>query len=320
MMMKRLSSKRRYSVCKSIVAVAVALCLWISGFITLNESAGWIPDLTWDNLYVWTGLREDMSLGDSEFRLTVMDVGNADCLLLQNGGHSALIDAGENEDGNSIVSFLNRVGIMYLDYVIATHPDADHIGGMDEVVNNIKIGTFMMAYMPEGFTPTTRVYEDLLTSLIENDVTPVEPLFGDSYPFGDAFIDILSGLSDHTETNEQSIVCRVRFGKTRFLLMGDAGKEVEEELLENGVDLRADVLKVGHHGSRSSSSEDFITAISPSIALIPCGLGNRYNHPYAETLNTLRKVSCEIYRCDFHGDIMVVSDGETITVTTEKQV
>ncbi len=318
--MKRKQSKKRYSLYKSVAAIILSLCLWVSGFITLNETAGWIPDLTWDNLYVWTGLREDMSLGDSEFRLMVMDVGNADCLLLQNGERFALVDAGEDDDGDAIVSFLNRVGITYLDYVIATHPDADHIGGMDEVVNNVKIGTFLMSYMPEGHTPTTRVYEDLLTALIDNEVSPVEPLFGDSYPFGDAFIDVLSGLSDHTETNEQSIVCRVRFGETRFLLMGDAGKEVEEELLENGVDLRADVLKVGHHGSRSSSTETFVKAVAPTVAVISCGLGNRYNHPHKETLSTLRDVSCTVYRNDFHGDVMVVSDGKTITVTTEKQV
>lgn len=317
--MKRKTSTKRYSFLKSAVAVCVSLCVWACGFVTLNETAGWIPGLTWDNLYVWTGLREDLSLGDEEFRLTVMDVGNADCLLLQSGDRFALIDAGENDDGDFIVAFLKRVGVTYLDYVIATHPDADHIGGMDEVVENVAIGTFMMTYMPEGFTPTTRVYEDLLTALIEKDVTPVEPSFGESYPFGHAYIDILSGLSDYTETNEQSIVCRVRFGDTRFLLMGDAGKEVEEELLDSGVDLRADVLKVGHHGSRSSSSEMFIEAVSPTIALIPCGRENRYNHPHEETLDTLRQNTCTIYRSDFHGDIMVVSDGKRVTITTEKQ-
>ena len=315
--MKKHTSKR-YSLVKSVIAVVLSLFLWVSGFITINETAGWIPELTWNNLYVWTGLREDISLDDSEFRLTVLDVGNADCLLLQNKGRFALVDAGENDDGDDIVSFLKRVGITHLDYVIATHPDADHIGGMDEVVENVEIGTFMMSYMPEGYTPTTRVYEDLLTALIENNVTPVEPAFGESYPFGDAHIDIFSGLSDHTDTNEQSIVCRIRFGRTRFLLMGDAGKEVEDELLGSGVDLRADVLKVGHHGSRTSSTESFVKAVSPEVALIPCGLDNRYNHPHEETLKTLRKMNCQVYRSDFHGDIAVISDGEAVTVEPER--
>ena len=103
--MKRNTSTKRYSVFKSAAAVILSLCLWISGFVTINETAGWIPDLTWDNLYVWAGLREDISLGDSQIRLTVMDVGNADCLLLQNEGRFALVDAGENDDGASIVSF-----------------------------------------------------------------------------------------------------------------------------------------------------------------------------------------------------------------------
>ncbi len=313
---KTFGNNRYFS--RVISAGVAAAILLLSGIVTLNEQwqLPFIP--TWDELFVMSGFREDITLPDSQLRVTVRDVGNADCILLQNGDKFALIDAGENDDGDELVSFFNRVGITYLDYVIATHPDGDHIGGMDEVVENIEIGTFMMSYMPEGYTPTTRVYENLLTALLEKDITPVEPQHGDSFEFGDARIHILSGLSDYKETNEQSIVCKIVFGKNRFLMMGDAGEAVEEELLSAGVDLGADVLKVGHHGSRYSSSEEFIRAVSPDYALITCGLGNSYNHPHTETINVLEMVDSDIYRCDLNGEIILVSDGETITVTSEK--
>lgn len=300
-----------------LVMVIAAVFVLASTVIALNQQWKILPIPTWDELFVMAGLREDIKIPDSQFRMTVLNVGNADCVLLQNGDRYALVDAGENDDGKDIVTFLQRVGIKRLEYVIATHPDADHIGGMDDVIENIEIGTFLMSFMPEGYTPTTRVYEKMLTALIEKDITPIDPSYGDSFEFGDAYIDILSGLSEHKDTNEQSIVCRIRFGQTRFLLTGDAGKEVEEELLSAGADLRADVLKVGHHGSRSSSTKEFIAAVSPSVAVITCGEGNSYNHPHKETLNTLKKANCTIYRCDLHGEIAVTSDGKTVSVATE---
>ena len=315
--MKR-KTKQRSQPLRTLFSAVGALFMLFACIVTLNDTMRlpFIP--TWDELFVQSGFREDIQLPDSQLRMTVLDVGNADAILLQNGDRFALVDAGERDDGDELVAFFRRVGITRLDYLIATHPDSDHIGGMADVVNAVDIGTFLMPFMPEGYTPTTRVYEDLLTALIEKEITPVDPSFGDNFAFGDARIDILSGLSEHTETNEQSIVCRIVFGAHRFLMMGDAGKEVEQELLENGVDLRADVIKIGHHGSRSSSTKRFIQAVSPRYALITCGLGNSYNHPHSETLSTLRSQSVEVYRSDQHGEITLVSDGQTLTVETKK--
>ncbi len=303
---------------KQLSALAAAIIVLFVGFITLNEQFHLFDLPTWDELYVLSGLREDVSLPGTQLRVTVRNAGNADCILLQNGTHFALIDAGENDDGEDLVEFFNRTKISRLEYVIATHPDGDHIGGMDDVVDHMEIGTFLMRYMPDGYAPTTKTYENLLTALVENEVVPLVPQYGDTFSFGDAEIQILSGLSEQKETNEQSIVCKIVFGNTSFLMMGDAGEMVEKELLTARADLRADVLKVGHHGSRNSSSEDFIRQVSPQYALITCGLGNNYGHPHRETLNTLITVDATVYRSDLHGNITLISDGQSVTVETEK--
>ena len=315
--MSRRRKKKQHPL-RVLLSVLGALVVLFCCVVTLNDTMQlpFIP--TWDELYVQFGLRENIERPDSQLRIKVLDVGNADAILLQNGDRFALIDAGERDDGEELVAFFNRVGITKLDYVIATHPDADHIGGMADVINGMEVGTFLMPFMPEGYEPTTRVYENMLLALVEKNIKPIDPSYGDSFTFGDARIDILSGLLESTETNEQSIVCRIVFGNHRFLMMGDAGKEVEESLLSAGADLRADVIKVGHHGSRSSSTDEFIRAVSPKYALITCGLGNTYNHPHGETMDTLRKYNVSVFRNDMHGEITLISDGKTITTETEK--
>ena len=309
---KRVSFRR---VCSVICAVVIVI---FSTVISLGEQFNW-PLPTWHDLFVMTGLRDDLSLGEDQFRITVFDRGNADCILLQTGDRFALIDAAEDDDADKFALYLQRQGIDRLDYVIATHPDADHIGGMDEIVNSTDIGTFMMPYMPEDYEVTTAAYEKLLTALVEKEITPLAPEHGQTFIFGNAVIKILSGISQYEDTNDQSIVCMITFGDTRFLMMGDAGSKVEKELLASGIDLKADVLKAGHHGSRYSSSKDFLEAVSPSYTLITSGLGNSYNHPHKETLNNLRDVNSKIYRNDLNGKITVLSDGKTVTVTTEKR-
>lgn len=309
---KRKKSGSRFS------SAVISLCILIVAVITANDSFQFPFLPTWNSLFTDFGLYGGEPLPETQLRMTVLDVGNADCLLLENKDQVMLVDAGENNDGKTVINALKNRGISRLDYVIATHADSDHIGGMDDVVNEFEIGTFMMSFMPEEHTPTTVTYEKLLTSLLENEVEITEPKHGETFAFGDATVEILSGLSDHDTTNEQSIVCRLQFGNTRFLLMGDAGKEVEEELLANGVDLRADVLKVGHHGSRYSSTEKFIKAVAPRYAMITCGLGNSYDHPHRETLATLQKAKATVYRSDLNGEIVLTTDGESVTVTTEK--
>lgn len=295
------------------VSVLAAVCV----LITLGEVMEKPILPTWDEIFQMTGLREPDPL-DSEMQVHVIDVGNADALLIRNRGESLLIDAGEKGDGETVVNYLREHGVDKLDIVIATHADADHIGGMRDVVDAFEIGTFLMATMPEGYTPTTKVYTSLLEGLAEKGLrlTPAEP--GDSYSLGDAVLDILGPAAEFEDNNNQSVVCRVTFGAKRFLFMGDAEVQAENALLAAGTDLKADVIKIGHHGSDTSTQESLLDAAAPQIALITCGAGNSYGHPDSSVLARLNERGIACYRSDLCGDIVVTTDGAAITVETEK--
>lgn len=304
---------------KKIIAILTVLVLLASAVIGLNETyfhLSFIP--SWNDLYVMTGLRDDISLSDGAFKMTVRDVGNADCILLQSGDKFALVDAGEKDDGEELVAYCKQTGITRFEFVIATHFDHDHIGGMTDVIENMEIGTFYLRFMPEKYTPTTKTYEKMLTALVDHNVSVVEPEFGETVNLGDTRIAFLSGHTDYKDTNDQSIVCKATFGNTAFLLTGDAGKATENDLVDEQIDLHADVLKVGHHGSDTSSTEAFLQAVSPKYAVISCGFLNQYGHPDIEVLNRLSKQNVQVFRTDINGAVVLLSDGNTVTVTSEK--
>ena len=294
-------------------SVLAAACL----LITLSETMD--PPLlpTWKEIFQAVGVTDPEPL-DTEMEVHVIDVGNADAILVRNQGKNLLIDAGERDDGDRVVAYLRQKGIGRLDMLIASHADADHIGGMKTVVEEMEIGTFLMAFMPEGHTPTTKTYENLLNAVAVKGlvITPAEA--GDRYALGDAELLILGPVGDFEDNNNQSVVCKVTFGARKFLFMGDAEKEAEDALIHAGSDLSADFLKVGHHGSNTSTQERLLQRVSPKIAVISCGADNSYGHPHSEVLDRLEQRHITVYRSDRNGHIQVTTDGATLTVTTEK--
>ncbi len=289
-----------------ITAVVLILCF-------VSEQTGFT-----DRLLLWSGVTDPRELPqDGELQVHTLDVGNADALLLFCDGETMLIDAGEHNDGDDVAEYLQRMGVTHLTYVIATHADADHIGGMCEVLRNFTVGEYLMSTMPYGAEPTTATYLNLLSCLDERQIRVTETEAGMVRSLGGAEVKILAPLVESEDSNEQSIVCMVTYGDTRFLFMGDAGDSVEGFLFSE--DLHADFLKVSHHGADNATSEEFLRRVSPKVAVISCGRNNVYGHPTSAVLSRLERVGASIYRTDHHGRIVVTSDGKTLRVTTETE-
>lgn len=304
---KRRKQRRRRRLIGMLACVVVIVCACISLF---NG---------WDALYDTVGLRDStpVSAHSSELTVHLLDVGNADCVLVQNGEHALLIDAGEQKSGGDIVDYLRRQGIEKLDYLIATHPHADHIGGMAEVVQEMEVGTLLTTRLPDSEVPTTAVYERLLLALDSRQV-PLREIEGtEEFALGDALVAVWAPAGTYDDLNSYSLLTRISFGERKFLFMGDAEADEEAELLGSGFAVSADVLKVGHHGSKTSTSDSFLRQVNPSVALISSGRDNSYGHPNGETLEKLAGAGVSVYRSDLCGDIVVKTDGVSLAVDTE---
>lgn len=240
-----------------------------------------------------------------------LDVGQADSMLLSSNGEYMLIDAGNNEDGDDVVEYLKNAGVSTLKYVVGTHPHEDHIGGMDDVINAFDVQNVLLA----NTTSNTQTYSDVLTALENKSLTAVVPKVGTTFPLGDANVTVLAA-QPADDLNNASIVLRTTYQNTSFLFMGDAEAEVEEAILQSGADIQSNVLKVGHHGSDTSTTSSFLSAVSPDAAVICCGAGNSYGHPSQATLNKLAGIP--IWRTDLNGTIYAMTDSETCRITANK--
>lgn len=246
--------------------------------------------------------------------ISYLDVGQADSIFIQlPNDESILIDAGNSVDGADIIQYIKDRGEDTLDYVIATHPHADHIGGMAEVIETFDVKNI---YMPKA-VHTSQTYENLLDTVAEKGLKIQTAKAGKvMIDSGDIKAEFLAPNSDsYTELNNYSAVLLLTYRDNRFLFMGDAEIESEAEILANGFNVSADVLKVGHHGSDTSSSQRFIEAVQPKYAIISVGSGNSYGHPDNSVLDTLRSLQAEIWRTDKKGTISVISNGENFSVS-----
>lgn len=248
-----------------------------------------------------------------QLKVHFIDVGQADCILLQQGNENMLIDAGNNDDEQTIKNYLQNVGVNEFKYVIGTHPHEDHIGSMDYIMNSFKVGKI---YFPKA-TATTKTFENLFNAVKNKGMQFTQPTPGETFNLGQAKCTILApNGTKYEDLNNYSIVLKVEFGNNSFLFTGDAEDISEKEMLSKGYDLKADVLKVGHHGSDSSTTREFLNAVNPKYAVISVGKGNDYGHPTADTIQKLHAKGIDIFRTDESGTIVAASDGTNITFNT----
>lgn len=243
-----------------------------------------------------------------------IDVGQGDSILIRQGDQSMLIDAGNNNKGTTVWSYLLHQNVDHLTYAVGTHPDADHIGGMDVVLYKIDCDTVMLP----ACASNTKTYDELIQTIGQREQTVVTPKQGQIYTLGKASFQILTDTDkDYGDnTNDYSLAFRLTFGDTSFLFTGDAEKTAEQDMIASGLTIQSDVFKAAHHGADTANTEDFLTAVHPTYCVISCGEGNSYGHPRAGVLNQLRAMGVKVFRTDEQGTIVATSDGSTITWNT----
>ena len=297
-------------------AVVAAAALWGA------RALGILPDASGEK----TGAPVSAAQGDTggggsasgPLEVYFFDVGQGDSELIRlPGGENILIDAGTSSTEDELVGELRSLGAETLDLVVATHPHADHIGGMAAVIDAFDVRQVVMPRISESDTPTTKTYENLLQSIADKGltITPAEP--GDELlSSGGAVLTVLApNGEDYGDLNNYSVVLRLTYGEDSFLFTGDAEEASEEEMLSLDWPLTATVLKCGHHGSETSTSPAFLDAVSPQYAVISCGVDNDYGHPDAVTLEKLEAAGAEVFRTDLQGSILASTDGSGVTMT-----
>ncbi len=238
-------------------------------------------------------------------KVRFIDVGQGEATLIQSGRTAILIDAGERECADRVISCLRRSGVRKLSYVVATHPHTDHIGALPDVLNAFPPDAVILPRLTPENTPASYAYEALLQTVREKDIRLVAAKPGTEYTLDHAVLRILAPLEQSENLNDMSVVCRLAAYDTVFLLPADAEVAAQERLLQAGEDLRCDVLLTPHHGSAGALDPPFLAAASPQAAVISCGKDNDYGHPHREVLDYFERHSIRIYRTDLQSDIVV---------------
>lgn len=250
----------------------------------------------------------------------MLDVGQGDSVLVMTKNKTLLIDAGLNEYGEKVViEYMKKYGRTTLDYVIATHPHADHIGGLDEVLNYaVSVGCVYMPELPEELVPTNASYRNFLEAVMDTDAEVISPEPGEKFQMDGATITFFGPVKEYDDLNDMSLVARLDYGETSFLFTGDCRKTPFKDIIKAGWDVDVDVVKAAHHGAYNATDEVVFDAMSPEYMLISCGLDNSYGHPHREVVQMLTDAKVDFYRTDYNGTVTVTTDGKTLTVEAEK--
>ena len=296
--------KRRKSINSKIITVAAVLLVAVlSLFLTKNL----IPI---DKVFEESGLRNTQQVSADKMYVSFIDVGQGNCTLLRCGGKAILIDSGEVGAAQTVINYIKNLGIDELNCVLVTHPHTDHMGAMTKILYEFKIDDLIMPEIPEEIIPTNKTYEKFLTAVSDNAGSVIAAKPGETYSYGEMTLEIFAPLRDYDNLNDMSAVSRISYGDTSVMFTGDATTTVEKDLLKKNIDYSATVLNVGHHGSKTSSSEAWLRAVNPKYAVICCGENNDYGHPHSVITKRLEELGIKYFETDLLGTIVFESDSK----------
>ena len=255
------------------------------------------------------------SVGTEDFVIHFIDVGQGDCSLIGCNGKYMLIDSGTEDRSDYILDYLKTYNIKELEYAVATHPHSDHIGAMHKIISELNVNSIIMPDVANDIPE----YNNLMNSIYAKQIQVIRALAGEVYTLGDSFFTVFApNTHDYENMNDYSVVIKFVYGNNSFLFTGDCEKISEGEMISNGYELKSDILKVSHHGSSSSSCEEFLSLVNPTIAVISVGRDNQYDHPHDSVLDLLRKYNVEYFTTETYGTIVIVCDGVGFNVVTAK--
>jgi len=309
--MRKLSNTQKIIICSAVI---------FSVFLTCVLS---LFNFNWHDFFSKIQITSVITNNNLPYDLNVhfLNVGKADCVYInhknKNYNYNILIDAGDKEPFSTVTEYLKKQGVKKLDLVIISHPHRDHIGQIPEILREFKVSKFIEPDIPENLVPTTMTYQNILHELQKRKINSEIVTHGKNYVLGDLYLEIFGPVSHNENLNNNSIVLKLNYKNISFLFTGDAEKAEESQILNKNYDVKSDVLKVAHHGSRTSSTIKFIEKVAPKYCVISVA-PDKSNLPKPDIIKRLKKISEEIYRTDLHGNIIFSTDGENIEIFTQK--
>lgn len=291
----------------SVLCIVISLCVLL---VTFGGSLG-IP--SWNDVFVFCGIYAD--LGD-DFSASFVNVGTADACCIRCHGSNILVDTGTSMSYEKLSAYLRRNDFESFDAVIISHPDSDHIGGMSEIIEDFTVEEIYMTSLPDNLIPVTDAYTEFENSVKENKIKVTYPAVGSTVQIGDMSLKFLSPTKSYNSTNDNSLVFRLTYGENSILFTGDISADVEEDLLNSNTELKSDVLKVAHHGSKTSSSAEFLKAVDPEISIVSVGMSDD-GLPDYNTMARINNYSKSLYGTNTDKTIVITSDGKNLSVQTD---
>lgn len=302
--------KSKKQVIKSVViGILSIVVILLSVLITFGGSLG-IP--SWNQIFSACGVSKST---DSAISFSFINVGSADACYIKCGDKNILIDGGTSLTSDKLCAYLKRNGCTHLDAVIASHPDSDHIGGIASVIDAFGADVIYESNLQENLIPDTFEYKRYQNSIIENNADVITPKIPSSEKIGDVTLNFISPTASYDTTNDCSLVVKLEYKEISALFTGDISKDVEENLINSNLELKSNILKVSHHGSKTASTEDFLQSVSPQISVVSVGIYDNTLHD-GVTMARINKYSGALYRTDRDGTVIINSDGKTLDVQT----